>query len=59
MSGSPGPIPWTAILEYAKDFGFEDEEEKEYFKTVIRAVDDFYLEHTLAKQEAGKPAKGT
>lgn len=61
MNGRAAPIPWTAIHAYAVHLDY-DYEDIEYFVTLIRALDDTYLEHMLKKADdginkPGKPAK--
>lgn len=50
-----GPIPWTAIQEYADRVGIRGQE-RERFTEVIRAVDVAYLEHQVKelKKKEGK-----
>lgn len=58
MNGSPGPIPWTAIWQFAVA-GQYNEEETEYLVKMIRALDDEYLEFILKQTDKGKPAPPT
>ena len=47
---SIGPIPWTAIRDYCRDLGIEDEEERADFGAIIRKVDDAFLQIMTEKQ---------
>jgi len=47
----PGPIPWTAIVEYADRAGLELDVEAGFVR-VIRAMDAAYLEWYAKKAEA-------
>lgn len=38
-----GPIPWTAIVAYARELRFDDDDERERFRGLIRAMDGEYL----------------
>jgi len=46
-----GPIPFTAIAEYAKIFGVDDSDFHE-FLFIIRAMDSEYLAESRKKQKA-------
>lgn len=41
--GGVGPIPWDKKLHYAVDSGYDDEESREFFVSLITALDDEYL----------------
>jgi hypothetical protein len=48
-----GPIPWTAIYQYAAVNGFADTHADYYrFVRLIRAMDSVYVKHLRDKQEA-------
>jgi len=40
---SMGPIPWTAIRDYCRDLGIEDEDGRAEFGIVTRLLDDTFL----------------
>ena len=50
--GPPGPIPWTAIEQYAARHGFHDDA---YFDllTIVRAMDDAFVRHLAEKSKDG------
>lgn len=54
---APGPIPWTAILAYCNEHGIHGEIREEMF-TLIRALDDAYLDH-VAKEQKRHSSKKT
>ena len=45
-----GPIPWTAIVAWADDAGY-DPEQREALQYVVREMDSVYLEHLEKKRE--------
>src|SRR5690606_27660978 len=45
----PGPIPWTAVEQYAQLLGF-DREQTEDLHHHVRAMDRAYLEHWRSKR---------
>lgn len=47
-----GPIPWTAVIQYASYMGIDDQEEIEWFTTLIQSLDSTLL------NELGKKADG-
>lgn len=51
-----GPIPWTAIDQYAMRYGYEGEE-FEYLERLVRALDDAFLKYQADKKDkpGGKP----
>lgn len=51
-----GPIPWTAISEYANRYQLYDEDEFSLFKNVIREVDVAYMR--FAKEKIKAKSKG-
>lgn len=53
---SPGPIPWTAIQQYAESnsMGVDD---TWLLHRVIRAVDNVWLDQRTQQQQQAKPAK--
>lgn len=57
-----GPIPWTAIHQYASAYGWADEFDEFYrFETLIYRMDMAYLEESNRKREkatkTGTPKK--
>ena len=47
-----GPIPWTAIHQYAQAYGFDDDvDELDRFETLISNMDSAYIEHVNQKRE--------
>lgn len=46
-----GPIPWTAIREYAAALGLDDDDAED-FETMISALDRAYLEHVAKQSKA-------
>lgn len=55
-----GPIPWTAIDQYALRHGFEGDG-FQYLVRMVRALDDVFLAHSRkkAKEEADRENGGT
>lgn len=51
-----GPIPWTAIDQYAMRYGY-DGEEFEYLERMVRALDDAFLKFKAEQKDkpSGKP----
>lgn len=43
-----GPIPWTAVEEYSKASGLDDEQRSRLHR-LIRAMDVLYMEHQRGK----------
>jgi hypothetical protein len=41
--GGVGPIPWDKKLQYALSSGYDDDESREFFISLITALDDEYL----------------
>jgi hypothetical protein len=55
---SPGPIPWTVIMQYAEMDGLHGHERANLLY-LIRAMDRAYLKHSSSdKKPAGKPEGG-
>ena len=57
-----GPIPFTAIMDYARAFDF-DMEQAEDLQYYVSALDEAYMGHVRRKSKAStssksKPAKG-
>lgn len=50
-SMSIGPIPWTAIIEYANWYGLE-KDVTEAFIDIIREMDAIYINSDLHKSKA-------
>lgn len=51
--GSLGPIPWTAVDEYARVYGFaENEIDYDDFVFIIGALDEVFLEVSRKQAEA-------
>jgi len=46
---SVGPIPWTAIRQYADDMCLVDEGDFDRFNFLIRSMDGVYLNHVGKK----------
>jgi len=44
-----GPIPWVAIDQWANRHGPSDPDDYDDFLTLIRAMDDVYLDHVNSK----------
>lgn len=51
MAGAPGPIPWTAIVEYARVRRFTGEAFCD-LETIIELMDAAYRQHVV--EELGK-----
>jgi hypothetical protein len=49
---APGPIPFLAIVQYARVFKIEEFEEFHY---LIRRMDDAFLSNALKKAQKEKP----
>jgi hypothetical protein len=47
-----GPIPWTAVNEYAMRHGIVDMDDFEEFRFLIVAMDETFLSHNTRKQKA-------
>lgn len=45
-----GPIPWSAILEYARFFEFSEEQEEDLLY-YVRMMDNAYLDYKRSKEE--------
>ncbi len=56
MGFGPGPIPWTAISEYARARGLEREQTDDLFYH-IPLLDAAYLEHVHAKMKSEQNAR--
>ena len=54
--GAVGPIPWTAMNEYARTYEF-DEEQREALFYYIRHMDLVVISKSRPKQAAEKQAK--
>lgn len=50
----PGPIPWTAVNEYAQRYGLDDDEQED-FEYLIGEMDDTYLKYAADRAEKDKP----
>ncbi len=48
MTGSPGPIPWTAICRYADKHGFAGDSFDDLV-AIVRATDDAFRAHVQEK----------
>lgn len=53
--GGEGPIPWTAIHQWADWWGFDDVDDRAMFCRIMRRVDNWYLERQA--EEAKKNGK--
>lgn len=51
-SGSVGPIPWTAVNDWAIRHGLEDDV-FDYLLSLIHGIDDTYLNHLNQKSKSG------
>lgn len=49
---SEGPIPWTAVVEYAKHSGITDLDEIERFTILMRKLDMAYMEHRSKERDS-------
>lgn len=47
---SLGPIPWTAMIQYADRFGL-DEDLIDDFIYIMRIMDEAYIEHSNKKKD--------
>ena len=47
-----GPIPFTSIIDFARIYEIDDIAD---FNSIIRMIDDFYLQASAAKREAEIP----
>lgn len=50
---APGPIPWTAVQEYARTHGL-DEEQCEDMHIFVQEMDTVYVSHMSKKASAKK-----
>ena len=50
----PGPIPWTAVREYANQYDL-DEDEFERLTIIITEMDTVFLKHVHKKKPKPKP----
>lgn len=57
MAG-PGPIPWTAINEWAKRHGVTDEDTFDDLVVLVRAQDQTWLEYQRDQQDKGNNEPG-
>lgn len=53
--GGVGPIPWTAIRDYAVEMGLVGEE-RDDFRTLIRMADRVFLRHMNPPESDGQAA---
>lgn len=54
---APGPIPYTAIMDYARAHGFSDEQTDTLLRHT-RAMDQAYFDYNKKKQEKDKKPIG-
>lgn len=52
MGMGPGPIPWTAINQYARAYDYSEEQEED-LQFYVSRMDQAYLE-AVAKKQPGK-----
>ncbi len=57
---SEGPIPWTAVRDYANELGLVDDQREDFF-VLMRDMDTVYMTHRASKAKrdsaaAAKPA---
>ena len=48
-----GPIPWTAVEDWCRSLGL-DEEERDDVHYLVRRLDNAYLKHRESKRPKGK-----
>ena len=52
--GGAGPIPWTAIDQYATRHGYGDSDSFESFKACVSHLDSLYLVHHQKEIDRGR-----
>jgi hypothetical protein len=52
-----GPIPWTAIYQYAAAHGIRDSDEIDYLSAVVKRMDIAYLDYRHKKGKTGTNEK--
>ena len=50
MGMGPSPIPWSVILDYARVFNFDDEQQEDLF-FFVRALDKAFLDYHREKED--------
>lgn len=57
MGMGRGPLPWTALVQYAGEMGLTGED-KEDFLYLLQKVDNDYLEWARDQDKKNRPKKG-
>lgn len=55
MAGAPGPIPWTAVVEYARVRRFAGDAFYD-LETIIELMDAAYRQHVVEELDKGGDA---